>query len=129
MFDVLADHDPVNLLYRQAFDEMTHHLIEMDRLREVLDRLNSGKWVITHPTAPTPFSFPILVDRLRSSLTSEALESPNQAHVQGRGLTPCSVLTCAHARMWFSPGITGVDAVGCCAFFAVQGMGCGPKAP
>lgn len=75
LFDVLADHDPVNLLYRQAFDEMTHHLIEFDRLRAVLDRLNAGKWVITHPEAPTPFSFPILVDRLRSSLTSEALES------------------------------------------------------
>lgn len=75
LFDVLADHDPVNLLYRQAFDEMTHHLIELERLRAVLDRLNSGKWVITHPDAPTPFSFPILVDRLRSSLTSEALES------------------------------------------------------
>lgn len=74
LFDVLADHDPVNLLYRQAFDEMTHHLIELERLRSVLDRLNSGKWVITHPSAPTPFSFPILVDRLRSSLTSEALE-------------------------------------------------------
>ncbi len=75
LFDVLADHDPVNLLYRQAFDEMTHHLIELDRLRDVLQRLNAGKWVITHPDAPTPFSFPILVDRLRSSLTSEALES------------------------------------------------------
>lgn len=75
LFDVLADHDPVNLLYRQAFDEMTHHLIELDRLQAVLGRLNAGKWVITHPDAPTPFSFPILVDRLRSSLTSEALES------------------------------------------------------
>ena len=75
LFDVLADHDPVNLLYRQAFDEMTHHLIELDRLSSVLDRLNQGKWVITHPESPTPFSFPILVDRLRSSLSSEALES------------------------------------------------------
>ncbi len=75
LFDVLADHDPVNLLYRQAFDEMTHHLIELDRLGSVLDRLNQGKWVITHPESPTPFSFPILVDRLRSSLSSEALES------------------------------------------------------
>ena len=75
LFDVLADHDPVNLLYRQAFDEMTHHLIELDRLASVLDRLNQGKWVITHPESPTPFSFPILVDRLRSSLSSEALES------------------------------------------------------
>jgi len=75
LFDVLADHDPVNLLYRQAFDEMTHHLIEMDRLRQVLDRLNAGKWVITHPQAPTPFSFPILVDRLRSNLSSEALDA------------------------------------------------------
>ncbi len=75
LFDVLADHDPVNLLYRQAFDEMTHHQIELDRLREVLERLNSGKWIITHPDSPTPFSFPILVDRLRSKLSSEQLEA------------------------------------------------------
>ena len=75
LFDVLADHDPVNLLYRQAFDEMTHHQIEFDRLREVLDRLNAGKWVITHSERPTPFSFPILVDRLREKLSSEQLEA------------------------------------------------------
>lgn len=75
LFDVLADHDPVNLLYRQAFDEMTHHQIEFDRLREVLDRLNAGKWVITHPERPTPFLFPILVDRLREKLSSEQLEA------------------------------------------------------
>ena len=75
LFDVLADHDPVNLLYRQAFDEMTHHQIELDRLREVLVRLNRGKWVITHPGHPTPFSFPILVDRLREKLSSEQLEA------------------------------------------------------
>ena len=75
LFDVLADHDPVNLLFRQAFDEMIHHQIELDRLREVLDRLNAGKWVIAHPDSPTPFSFPILVDRLRSKLSSEQLEA------------------------------------------------------
>ena len=75
LFDVLADHDPLNLLYRQAFDEMTHHQIELDRLREVLVRLNRGKWVITHPDHPTPFSFPILVDRLREKLSSEQLEA------------------------------------------------------
>lgn len=85
LFDVLADHDPVNLLYRQAFDEMTHHLIEMDRLRSVLDRLNGGKWVITHPERPTPFSFPILVDRLRANLTSEALESRIQRMTRASG--------------------------------------------
>ncbi len=85
LFDVLADHDPVNLLYRQAFDEMTHHLIEMDRLRQVLDRLNAGKWVITHPDAPTPFSFPILVDRLRSNLSSEALEARIQRMTRAKG--------------------------------------------
>jgi ATP-dependent Lhr-like helicase len=54
---------------------MTHHQIELDRLREVLDRLNAGKWVISHPESPTPFSFPILVDRLRSKLSSEQLEA------------------------------------------------------
>ena len=75
LFDVLADHDPVNLLYRQAFDEMTHHQVELERLRSVLDRLNAGRWVITHPERPTPFSFPILVDRLREKLSSEQLEA------------------------------------------------------
>ena len=54
---MLADHDPVNLLYRQAFDEMTHHQIELDWLREVLDRLTQGKRIITHPEHPTLLSF------------------------------------------------------------------------
>lgn len=75
LFDVLADHDSGNLLYRQAFDEMTHHQVELDRLQAVLKRLNAGKWVITHPEAPTPLSFPILVDRLREKLSSEQLEA------------------------------------------------------
>lgn len=91
LFDVLADHDPVNLLYRQAFDEVTHHLIELDRLRHVLDRLNAGKWVITHPDSPTPFSFPILVDRLRSSLSSEDLAARiarMSRASDGRGIPP-----------------------------------------
>ena len=64
---------------------MTHHQIEFDRLREVLDRLNAGKWVITHPERPPPFSFPILVDRLREKLSSEQLEARIQRMARATG--------------------------------------------
>lgn len=72
-FDVFDDYEPSNLLFRQAYDEMIDHQIEMDRLRLVMRRLNSQKLVITHPSKPTPFSFPIMVDRLRARMSSESL--------------------------------------------------------
>jgi ATP-dependent helicase Lhr and Lhr-like helicase len=72
-FDVFTDYEPNNLLFRQAFDEMIDHQIEIDRLRQVMNRLNSQKLVITHPSKPTPFAFPIMVDRLRAKNSSETL--------------------------------------------------------
>lgn len=98
LFDVLADHDPVNLLFRQAFDEMTHHQIELDRLREVLDRLNAGKWVITRTERPTPFSFPILVDRLRLKLSSEQLEARIRKMSRANEGTTSDAINSRHAR-------------------------------
>jgi ATP-dependent Lhr-like helicase len=48
--------------------------LEEARLRKALDRIAHQKIVITNPDKPTPFSFPIMVDRLREKLTSEKLE-------------------------------------------------------
>ena len=49
--------------------------LEEQRMQEALRRINQQKLVLTNPEKPTPFAFPILVDRLsREKLSSETLE-------------------------------------------------------
>ncbi|WP_333820693.1 ligase-associated DNA damage response DEXH box helicase [Ohtaekwangia sp.] len=73
-FNVFNDYDAHNLLLRQAFDEVMDFQLEEARLRRALDRIAHQKIIIMHPDKPTPFAFPIMVDRLREKLTSEKIE-------------------------------------------------------
>lgn len=73
-FNVFHDYEAHNLLLRQAYEEVMDFQLEEARLRRALERINHQKIVITHPDKPTPFAFPIMVDRLREKLTSEKLE-------------------------------------------------------
>jgi ATP-dependent Lhr-like helicase len=73
LFNVFRDYDPQNLLLRQAFNEAFFYQMEEARLRESLERIYNNKIVITEPDQLTPFCFPIKVDSLRESLTSEKL--------------------------------------------------------
>lgn len=74
-FDVFNDHDSTNLLLLQAYEEVMDFQLEEARIRKALDRINQQKIVITEPEKPTPFAFPIMVDRLsREKLSSEKLE-------------------------------------------------------
>ncbi|MEZ4720934.1 MAG: ligase-associated DNA damage response DEXH box helicase [Flavobacteriales bacterium] len=72
-FDVFHDYDPSNLLLRQAFDEVMDFQLEEQRLREALVRIAGQEIVVKHPEKFTPLSFPIIVDRLRETVTSERL--------------------------------------------------------
>lgn len=73
-FQVFEDYDPNNLLLRQAYDDVIQYKLEMPRLRQALSRINNQKIIITRPSKPTPFAFPIMVDRLRERMTSETLQ-------------------------------------------------------
>jgi ATP-dependent helicase Lhr and Lhr-like helicase len=73
-FNVFHDYDAHNLLLRQAYDEVMDFQLEEHRLRRALERISAQKIIITRPDKPTPFAFPIIVDRLREKLTSEKLE-------------------------------------------------------
>jgi ATP-dependent Lhr-like helicase len=73
-FDVFSKYDPANLLLHQASREVIERNLEQTRLSQCLVRLNDAKMVLTHPRKPTPFAFPILVDRLREQLASEDAE-------------------------------------------------------
>lgn len=72
-FDVFQDYENENLLLMQAYEEVMDFQLEEARLRAALERINQQKFIVTEPDKPTPFSFPIMVDRLREKLTSEKL--------------------------------------------------------
>lgn len=75
IFNVLEDYEPENLLLQQAYEEALEFQLEEGRLRIALERIHEQKIIIQKIEKPSPFSFPIMVDRLsRDKLTSESLE-------------------------------------------------------
>ena len=73
-FKVFSEYEPNNLLLRQAYSEVFSQQMEEVRLRDMLDRIQQSKIVITFPEQLTPFCFPIKVDSMREDLSSEKLE-------------------------------------------------------
>ena len=73
LFDVFRDYEPDNLLFQQAFTETFEHQLEEGRLRLALERIATQEIVWKACNEPTPFSFPIITDRLREKLSSEKL--------------------------------------------------------
>ena len=73
LFDVFKDYEEDNLLYQQAFTETFEHQLEEGRLRLALERIAQQEIVWKRCQQPTPFSFPLITDRLREKLSSEKL--------------------------------------------------------
>ena len=74
LFKVFAEYEPNNILLKQAFREVFDQQMEETRLRDMLQRIQSSKIVITWPQHLTPFCFPLKVDSLRENVSSEKLE-------------------------------------------------------
>lgn len=73
IFKVLEEYDPHNLLLRQAYMEVFNQQMEEPRLRAAFDRIAASTIVFRTSDRFTPLSFPIKVDSLRHSLSSEKL--------------------------------------------------------
>jgi len=74
IYDVFAEYDPDNLLIDQAMQEALYQQVEKSKLAEVMAQIRQQQLIIEHPPRPTPFAFPIMVDRLREKISSESLE-------------------------------------------------------
>jgi ATP-dependent Lhr-like helicase len=74
LFNVLSEYEPDNLLLRQSYSEVMEQQMEEARLRDMLNRIQDSRIVITFPQQLTPFCFPVKVDSLREDLSSEKLE-------------------------------------------------------
>ena len=74
LFQVFSEYEKGNLLLRQAYNEVMEQQMEEQRLRNMLERIQHSKIVITFPEQLTPFCFPLKVDSMRENLSSEKLE-------------------------------------------------------
>ena len=75
LFDVFREYDSDNLLYMQTYDEVLTFQLEEARLRSALQTIQSQTLILSRPVTYTPYSFPIIVDRLsREKLSSESIE-------------------------------------------------------
>ncbi len=73
-FSVFQEHEPNNLLLKQAYEEVMDFQLEEARLRKAMERIQHQKIILKEINKPSPFAFPIMVDRLREKLSSEKLE-------------------------------------------------------
>jgi ATP-dependent Lhr-like helicase len=74
LFDVLERYDSGNLLLEQAEREVLQQQLEQGRLYAALERIASGRIIVRDAKQPTPFAFPLLVETLRQTVSSEKLE-------------------------------------------------------
>ena len=72
-YNVFRQYDPANELLQQADRELLQDELEIGRLTASLARMAGQQLVIQALSQPTPFSFPLMVERLREQLSNETL--------------------------------------------------------
>ncbi|WP_299015895.1 ligase-associated DNA damage response DEXH box helicase [uncultured Polaribacter sp.] len=73
IFRVLNDHEPNNLLLKQAYNEVFDYELEKVRLQEAFQRISESKIILKKANNFTPLSFPLKVDSLRGTMSNEDL--------------------------------------------------------
>jgi len=72
-YDVFRKYDPDNLLLTQSQQEVLRQELDVERLRSTLLEMKSKTLHWQQIKRPTPFAFPLLVERFRESSSSEKL--------------------------------------------------------
>jgi ATP-dependent helicase Lhr and Lhr-like helicase len=73
LYEVFTKYEPDNLLLKQAENEVLADQLEVHRLAKTLDRLSHLTIAWHNPKRPSPFAFPLLVERLNSRMSNESL--------------------------------------------------------
>lgn len=74
LYGVFDEYEPENLLLKQAHREVLDMQMGKDNILHAIQEINRQQTALKSPIKWTPFSFPIMVDRLRASLSSETIE-------------------------------------------------------
>ena len=73
LFDVFSRHEPNNRLLQQAYQEVIHDQLELNRLEKALTRAATQEWLHVQTPRPGPLAFPLLVERLNSRMSNETV--------------------------------------------------------
>ncbi|WP_419870833.1 ligase-associated DNA damage response DEXH box helicase [Chryseobacterium sp. CT-SW4] len=74
IFNVLEDYEPNHFLIRQAYTEVFNMQLQEQRLTDAFKRIEKADIVLKFSDTFTPLSFPIKIDSLRQTLSSENLD-------------------------------------------------------
>lgn len=72
-FEVFKKHDQHNLLLDQAQREALEQELDLARMEQALKSIQSKTLVFKAIDKPTPFAFPLLIERLRETVSTEKL--------------------------------------------------------
>ena len=72
-YEVFRKYDASNLLLAQAKTELLAEELDIARLQHSLAAMAAQQLVIKTVARPTPFSFPLMVERLREKLSNESM--------------------------------------------------------
>lgn len=72
-FEVFKQYDAGNLLLTQAQQEVLRQELDVTRLEQTLTRISERELDLHVVKRPTPLGFPLMVERLRESMSSEKL--------------------------------------------------------
>lgn len=73
LYDVFQRYEPSNLLLHQSTREVLENQLEQTRLRAALQKMRASRLRLMDLATPSPFAFPIFVERFRSQLSTEQL--------------------------------------------------------
>ena len=73
LYSVFERFEPENIFMRQAEEEVTQEYLNYDRLTYCLNDLANRTWQVIEVSRPTPLSFPLIVERISSTLSGEEL--------------------------------------------------------
>ncbi|GKT00927.1 ligase-associated DNA damage response DEXH box helicase [Acidovorax sp. SUPP3434] len=72
-FEVFRKYDTTNMLLRQADEEVLSQELDVAQLLAALRRMQGQQRVVRALLRPSPFAFPLMVERFREKLTNEHL--------------------------------------------------------
>jgi ATP-dependent Lhr-like helicase len=74
LYEALVQFEPNHPLIQQARIEVLTYDLQIDQVKNELDRLGRLDPIITNPNRLTPFAFPVVAERLKARLTSESFK-------------------------------------------------------
>lgn len=74
LFDVFQRYEPNHPLLLQAFQNVKSNQLELDRMKRIMEEMFQKSMIFRTINRVTPFAFPLVIERMRSGLSTENIE-------------------------------------------------------